>query len=191
MGGLRLFYFRTRQVKNLTLQNLFAGGGILAIAMLLVQISPIKLDPWSELGKFVKWLLGCIGRAANSAVLAKLEEVTHAQQEAQKKLETLEARLDKHILTDARRDADKHRMEILQFNNTLLRNRKHTKEEFIEILTNIDEYERYCEKDENYPNNRAVLAIENIREVYKERLKKHDFLEDGRQDDGPEEAPEA
>ena len=163
----------------------------MAIAMLLVQISPIKLDPWSELGKFFKWLLGCIGRAANSSVLAKLEEVTHAQQEAQKKLETLEARLDKHILTDARRDADKHRMEILQFNNTLLRNRKHTKEESIEILTNIDEYERYCEKDENYPNNRAVLAIENIREVYKERLKKHDFLEDGRQDDGPEEAPEA
>ena len=163
----------------------------MAIAMLLVQISPIKLDPWSELGKFFKWLLGCIGRAANSSVLAKLEEVTHAQQEAQKKLETLEVRLDKHILTDARRDADKHRMEILQFNNTLLRNRKHTKEEFIEILTNIDEYERYCEKDENYPNNRAVLAIENIREVYKERLKKHDFLEDGRQDDGPEEAPEA
>ena len=34
-----------------------------------------------------------------------------------------------------------------------------------------------------YPNNRAVLAIENIREVYKERLKKHDFLEDGRRDD--------
>ena len=163
----------------------------MAIAMLLVQISPIKLVPWSQLGKFFKWLLGCIGRAANSSVLAKLEEVTHAQQEAQKKLETLEARLDKHILTDARRDADKHRMEILQFNNTLLRNRKHTKEEFIEILTNIDEYERYCEKDENYPNNRAVLAIENIREVYKERLKKHDFLEDGRQDDGPEEAPEA
>lgn len=163
----------------------------MAIAMLLVQISPIKLDPWSELGKFFMWLLGCIGRAANSSVLVKLDEVTHAQQEAQKKLETLEARLDNHILTDARRDADKHRMEILQFNNTLLRNRKHTKEEFIEILTNIDEYERYCEKDENYPNNRAVLAIENIREVYKERLKKHDFLEDGRRDDGPEEASEA
>ena len=94
-------------------------------------------------------------------------------------------------MPDARRDADKHRMEILQFNNTLLRNRKHTKEEFIEILTNIDEYERYCEKDENYPNNRAVLAIENIREVYKERLKKHDFLEDGRRDDGTEETSEA
>lgn len=109
----------------------------MAIAMLLVQISPIKLDPWSELGKFFKWLLGCIGRAANSSVLAKLEEVTHAQQEAQKKLETLEARLDKHILTDARRDADKHRMEILQFNNTLLRNRKHTKRGLHQLRTRL------------------------------------------------------
>ena len=31
---------------------------------------------------------------------------------------------------------------------------------------------------EDYPNNRAVLAIENIREVYKERLKKRDFLQE-------------
>lgn len=163
----------------------------MAIAMLLVQISPIKLDPWTELGKFFRWLLGRVGRAANSSVLSKLDEVAHAQQEAQEKLENLEARLDKHILTDARRDADKHRMEILQFNNTLLRNRKHTKEEFIEILSEIDAYEDYCEKDKDYPNNRAVLAIENIREVYKERLKKHDFLEDGRRDDGPKKTQEA
>ena len=151
----------------------------MALAMLLVQISPIKINPWSTIGSFFKWLLGCIGRAANSSVLAKLDEVTHAQQEAQKKLETLEARLDNHVLTDARRDADKHRMEILQFNNTLLRNRKHTKEEFIEVLAEIDAYERFCEDHPDYPNNQAVLAIENIRGNYKERLKKHDFLQEG------------
>ena len=39
------------------------------------------------------------------------------------------------------------------------------------MLTKIDDYERYCEEHPEYPNNRAVLAIENIREVYKERLK--------------------
>lgn len=155
----------------------------MAIAMLLVQISPIKVNPWSALGKFFKWLLGHLGRAANSDVLVKLDEVAHTQQEAQKKLNTLERRLDNHILTDDRRDADKHRMEILQFNNTLLRNRRHTKEEFIEIISHIDAYEAYCKSDKNYPNNRAVLAIENIREVYKDRLRKHDFLEDGRRDD--------
>lgn len=164
------------------------GGGVVILLLTCVEFSKIKLNPWSAIGKFFKWLLGCFGRAANSDVLVKLDEVTHAQQQAQEKLDTLEQRLDTHVLTDARRDADKHRMEILQFNNTLLRNRRHTKEEFIVILADIDAYEAYCESDPDYPNNRAVLAIENIREVYKERLKKHDFLEDGRRDDGPEES---
>ena len=147
----------------------------MAVAMLLVQISPIKISPWSALGKFFKRLLGHLGRAANSDVLEKLDEVTLAQQEAQKKLDTLEVRLDVHI------DADKHRMEILRFNNELLRSIDHTKEEFIEALAEIDAYERFCNDHPDYPNNRAVLAIENIRENYKERLKKHDFFT-GRRD---------
>ena len=71
------------------------------------------------------------------------------------------------------------RMEILRFNNELLRSIDHTKEEFIEVLAEIDAYERFCEDHPDYPNNRAVLAIENIRENYKERLKKHDSLQEG------------
>lgn len=163
----------------MTLGNLFAGGSVLAVAMLLVQISPIKISPWSALGKFFKRLLGHLGRAANSDVLEKLDEVTLAQQEAQKKLDTLEVRLDEHIDADDKRDADKHRMEILRFNNELLRSIDHTKEEFIEALAEIDAYERFCNDHPDYPNNRAVLAIENIRENYKERLKEHDFLQEG------------
>ena len=30
------------------------------------------------------------------------------------------------------------------------------------MLAKIDDYERYCEEHPEYPNNRAVLAIENI-----------------------------
>ena len=47
------------------------------------------------------------------------------------------------------------------------------------MLAEIDAYERFCDDHPDYPNNRAVLAIENIRENYKERLKKHDFLQEG------------
>ena len=79
---------------------------------------------------------------------------------------------------DDRRTADGHRAQILHFNNELLRNIRHTKEEFIEILARIDVYEKYCKTHPDYPNNRAILAIENIREVYKERLKKRDFLQE-------------
>ncbi|RKJ39767.1 hypothetical protein D7X94_11040 [Acutalibacter sp. 1XD8-33] len=48
-----------------------------------------------------------------------------------------------------------------------------------EALAEIDAYERFCEDHPDYPNNKAVMAIENIRENYKELLKKHDFLQEG------------
>ena len=137
---------------------LACSGGGLFLLLTLIQLAPIQINPWSAIARWV-------GRAVNGEVLGKLGK--------------LEKRLDEHIATDDRRDADSHRVKILQFNNELLRSIDHTKEEFIEVLAEIDAYERFCEDHPDYPNNRAVLAIENIRENYRERLKKHDFLQEG------------
>lgn len=137
---------------------LTGGGGALLLAMTLVQIAPVKLNPWSALA-------GAIGRAINADVTRELSEI--------------KAKLEGHIQMDDRRTADGHRARVLHFNNELLRSIDHTKEEFIEVLAEIDAYERYCAEHPEYPNNRAILAIENIREVYRERLKKHDFLMEG------------
>lgn len=129
---------------------LAGGGGLLLVLMTLVQIAPVKINPWS-------WLARAIGRAVNAEVIKKLDD---------------------HITMDDRRTADGHRTRILHFNNEMLRDINHTKEEFTEVLAEIDAYEKYCREHPEYPNNRAVLAIENIREVYKERLKLHDFLQE-------------
>ena len=126
------------------------GGGVLVVVMTLVQLAPIKINPWS-------WLAQAIGKAMG--------------------LDRIEKKLDAHILMDDRRTADGHRARVLHFNNELLRNLKHTKEEFVEVLAEIDAYEKYCREHPDYPNNRAILAIENIRETYKRRLDKHDFLQ--------------
>ena len=117
------------------------GGGLLLIALTVVQLVPIKINPWS-------WIAKTIGRAVNAELSRE-------------------------------RTADGHRAQILHFNNELLRNIDHTKEEFVEVLTEIDAYESYCKEHPEYPNNRAVLAIENIQDNYKERLQKHDFLQEG------------
>ncbi len=93
-----------------------------------------------------------------------------------KELCEIKKKLDDHVTMDDRRTADGHRTRILHFNNELLRSIDHTEEEFNEVLAEIDAYEEYCEEHPEYPNNRAVLAIENIRSNYKERLQKHDFL---------------
>ena len=93
------------------------GGGILLVLLTLVEIAPIKINPWSALAKYV-------GRAMG--------------------VEAIEKKLDSHIQADDERNADWHRARILQFNTELLRNILHTEEDFNEILYNIDCYERYC-----------------------------------------------
>ncbi len=138
------------------IQNLFTvGSSAIVIFLTVVQIAPIKLNPWSYIAKI-------IGRALNAEVLEQ-------QQATQKKL-------DEHIETDDKRNANSLRAQILQFNNELIDNRKHSKESFVEILSVIDDYEDYCRNHPDYKNNRCAHAVANIGRVYDERLQKHDFL---------------
>ena len=141
---------------------LISGGGAVLVLLTLVQVAPIKINPWSALCK-------AIGRALNADILQDLQYIKAEQKRTQ-------AMLDEHIAVDDERAADMHRMRILQFNNELLRSIPHTREDFIEILLEIDKYEEYCRTHEGYKNNRASHAVSNICRVYDERLEKHDFL---------------
>ena len=147
---------------------LLGGGGVLLFVMSVVQIAPIEIKPWSAIAR-------AFGRAINAEVLRDLK--------------TVKQDLTDHIRIDGERDADEHRARILRFNNELLRDIPHTKEEFIDVLADIDFYERYCRDHENYKNNRAVHAIANISKVYDDRLREHDFLKSSsneRDEDAPE-----
>lgn len=149
----------------MTLKELFlSSGGILIAALALIQISPIKVDPF---GALARW----IGRALNGDVLKKLDEMEKAQAETREQL-------DEHIRIDNERNADVHRVQILRFNRELLQEVPHTQEDFIEALSEIDFYEHYCKSHPEYENNRAVLAIENIKRAYMEWQENHEVLEE-------------
>lgn len=141
---------------------LLTGSGGLILLLTMVQIAPIKINPWSALARL-------LGRAINGEVIGMLNDVKSAQAASN-------ARLNEHIRLDDERNADEHRTRILRFNNELIRSIPHTKEEFVDILADIDSYERYCDQHPDYKNNRAVHAIANIGRTYDERLLKHDFL---------------
>lgn len=141
---------------------LLTGGGGALVLLTLIQIAPIKINPWSALAR-------ALGRAINGEVLRMLSEVKTDQKSTSDKL-------NEHIRKDDERNADEHRARILRFNNELIREIPHTKEEFIDVLADIDNYELYCREHPEYKNNRAVHAIANIGRVYDERLQKHDFL---------------
>ena len=147
----------------MSIQEIILGsGGVLLVLLSIVEISPIKLNPWSRLAK---WL----GRAINADVIKELETVKKTQAETKQQLEA-------HIKTNDKREADNCRGRILRFNNELIREIPHTKEEFVEALKDITDYKRYCKEHPDYENERAVHAIANIGRAYDERLEKHDFL---------------
>ena len=141
---------------------------VLVALLSLVEVSPLKINPWSGLAK---WL----GRAINGEVLSAMETIQTAQKA---QADALAA----HIKADDERNADTLRMRVLHFNNELLRGDRHTREDFIEILAVIDAYEQYCKNHPNYRNNRASHAIANIGRVYDERLKLRDFLGETKED---------
>ena len=141
---------------------------VLVALLSLVEVSPIKINPWSGLAK---WL----GRAINGEVLSTMQDIQTAQKA---QADALAA----HIKADDERNADTMRMRVLHFNNELLRGDRHTREDFIEILAVIDAYEQYCKNHPNYRNNRASHAIANIGRVYDDRLKLRDFLGESKED---------
>lgn len=152
----------------MTIQEILSWGGSGLLLLSLIQISPLKLNPWTALGKGLKQCMQVFGRTLNAEVLAKLETLETGQKNTRDKL-------DEHIRLADKREADEHRNRILHFNVELLQNVPHTREDFIEILAEIDHYERYCKENPDYENNRAVHAIANIGRVYDDRLRKHDF----------------
>ena len=134
----------------------------------LIEISPIKINPWSWIWKMLKFLWRGFCRSLNADVLERLKTLEDEQGEIKKEISSQKALSDK-------READGWRTEILRFNMELVKHTKHTREDYIEILDIIDKYEKYCGSHEDYENNRAVHAIANIGRCYDDRLKNNDF----------------
>lgn len=74
------------------------------------------------------------------------------------------------------RNAISCRVRILQFGDEVRRGMCHSKENFDQILSDIDEYERYCEAHPEFKNNKTVATKEKIIKVYSERMDNNDFL---------------
>lgn len=126
------------------------GSGILSVAalMTLVQIMPVKIDPWSALGKMIrKWLMGDI-----------------------------EEKIDTVLEQAAEKDARDSRYRILRFSDELLHNQKHTKEHFDAVLEEITKYDQYCEDHPKFKNRMTVIATQTIEETYKSCMEKRNFL---------------
>lgn len=148
MGEISMQYLET------ILQTTFISGVVILFGAIF-KVPRVELNIW-------QWLLRGLGRAINGEVLEKVDDL-------QKDLEKLK-------LDDELERVRQARQRILRFSDEILYAQRHSKEHFDEILEDIDLYEDYCREHEEYENNKAVLAITIIRDVYKTCLKEHDFL---------------
>lgn len=139
------------------------GLSLWVIAVLtIVQISPIKVNPWSWLGKKV-------GQAINSEVVEKVDNLEKHITEFENKMKGMEEKEDERAAVNSR-------VRILRFNNELQEGRLHTKDGFDQVLSDITDYEAYCNSHPSFKNSQTSATVEYIKKNYAERLEKHDFL---------------
>lgn len=134
--------------------GLYSVGAVTTL-MTIIQISPIKINPWS-------WIARSIGRALNKELM---DEVGNLRKDVKTNKED-----------DDQEWADLRRTHILRFGDEIRMGVSHSEEHFDQILLDISKYKRYCNKHPQYLNDRAGATIAIIEEAYKKCLEKNNFL---------------
>ena len=145
----------------------------LFVLSIVLQIAPIKINPWSWLGKligrFFGWLGKRVGKAINGDVITELEEIKD-------RLTVLEKHDEQQDATRARDKALDARRRILRFADECRRKDKHSEEHFNNVFEDIKYYTSYCRDHEDFANDKARLSIKRIEEVYEECGRENSFL---------------
>ena len=148
-------------------------GIALVILFTLLQIAPIKVNPWSWLGKlvgrFFGWLGKRIGKTINGEVISELGEIKNRLSELEKHDERQDAERAEDKALDARR-------RILQFADEIRRKVRHSEEHFNNVFEDIKYYKTYCDDHKNFENVRARISIKIIEETYERCTRENDFL---------------
>lgn len=76
----------------------------------------------------------------------------------------------------AKERADDSRRNIIIFDDEIRRKLGHSEESFNQVNEDITHYTEYCRSHANYQNSKAVAAIQNIRETYRQVKKDDAFI---------------
>ena len=123
------------------------SGGIALILLTLIQIAPIKINPWSAIAK-------AIGRAINGDLTRAVNQISES--------------VDQN-------EIDRLRWEILDFSNSCQNGRRHTREEFDHIIRMHEKYESILTR-RNESNGQVDMAYDYIKTLYQKCLIERDFL---------------
>lgn len=149
------------------------SGGILLLLLTFIQISPIKINPWSWIGKG-------IGKVLNQDLVNEIKNIKKVQHDDQeendRRLSSLENAQKEFQAYYKEDDAKSARRRIISCADELRRGVEHSQEFFDDVLQDISYYNNYCKENPDFENMKAVVAIEFIKETYQHCLKENKFL---------------
>ena len=126
-----------------------------------VEVSKIKINPWSSL---FKW----IGKKMNEEVMEEIKDLKKSDEEICKK----QAEIERQQAIDT---ADAIKAEVFSFYNECKRGLKHSEAEFNHIAQQNKKYLAIIEVTKE-PNGVYEAEYEYIMEIFKEAMAKNDFL---------------
>jgi hypothetical protein len=171
-------------VNLLTLQEIFtslvSNGGfwtaLVFIVLTLIEITPIKFNPWGWFGKIV-------GKAFTGEVMKEMSSLKQDMGSLKQEIGHVkdEVKGIKQDVADIReeakeREATNRRTRILEFGDEILHEVDYSKEHWDQILLDITAYEHYCDDHPHYMNNVAKATIKHIKHMYDKHLEEDSFL---------------
>ena len=152
------------QLAQIPVGSYAAWGAVILVAVSgLIQIAPIKVNPWSTVARR-------FGQAINHDLLSKIDGLEKDVAELRKVGNAREAKEDE-------RNAKAYRMRILRFGDEIRHGPLHSAEHYNDVLQDITEYEAYCGSHPGFKNQKAQSTIKLIAKAYEEHMRKNDFLE--------------
>ena len=143
----------------------YSSEGVLVIVgiLTLIQITPIRINPWSAIGKW-------IGQFFTHDLIKNIQELNETVQAYSARLSNLEHKLDEH-------NAIESRIRIIRFGDEISHNILHSKNHYDQILIDITSYEKYCNENKNFKNDITGTTINIIKDKYREHSLNKSFLD--------------
>ena len=138
------------------------GWLFLGAITLIEKFAPKDKKPWTAILTFIGKIL--------------TKEFSESQKALMDKVEALSLKVEKVAESVEETRAIAARVRILSFGDELLEGRLHSKDTYDQTLLDIDNYEKYCKSHENFKNNVTEETVALIKEKYRIRLRKNDFI---------------
>ena len=89
-------------------------------------------------------------------------------QDTKSEVTDIQNKMKSHLEEEQEHRAKQARYRIFRFYDEVCDGKLHSESHWEDMLDDVDFYEKYCEEHPNFKNNRGKIAMEYLKEAYKE-----------------------